>query len=309
MEQPGSVTKVIQLADGRDLAWLEVGDPEGTPVMAFHGAPGRGMEFALYHSTALRCGVRLIAVDRPGYGHSSHQPNRRLSDWPRDISQLGDHLGLERFGVIGHSAGGPHALACARFLSNRLLGCGVLSGLAPPAGTSLTDGMLLSNRIQSAMYRYWPRDFDWIAVGIWALTVPVLAPLLRRSRQHAERDVDRMMRRMLPPCDLSVVSRPEVRSIFVAESVAFKCVTLRASVQDMAICMRDWEFDLHEIEMPIQIWQGDLDKNVPVSHGHRQAEAIPAANLHLCPGEGHWLLVDHMAEVLTAVTPEHGGEE
>jgi pimeloyl-ACP methyl ester carboxylesterase len=77
----------------------------------------------------------------------------------------------------------------------------------------------------------------------------------------------------------------------------------------MAICMRDWGFDLHEIEMSVQIWQGDLDKNVPVSHGHRQAEAIPAANLHLCPGEGHWLLVDHMAEVLTAVASEHGGED
>jgi len=309
MEQPGSVTRVIQLADGRDLAWLEVGDPQGTPVMAFHGAPGRGMEFALHHATALRCGVRLIAVDRPGYGHSSHQPNKCLSDWPGDISQLGDHLGLERFGVMGHSAGGPYALACARFLSNRLFGCGVLSGLAPPARASLTEGMLLSNRIQSAIYRHWPHELDWIAVSFWALTVPVLAPLLRRSRQHAERDVDRMIRRMLPSCDLAVVSRPEVRRMLVAEAVTFKCVTLRASVQDMAICMRDWDFELAEIEMPVQIWQGDLDRNVPISHGHHQAEAIPQATLHLCPGEGHWLLVDHMAEVLTALASEHGGKE
>jgi len=169
--------------------------------------------------------------------------------------------------------------------------------------------MLLSNRIQSAIYRHWPHDLDWIAVGFWALTVPVLTPLLRRSRRHAERDVDRMMRRMLPPCDLSVVSRPEVRSTLVAEAMSFKCVTLRASVQDMAICMRDWEFDLHEIEMPVQIWQGDLDRNVPVSHGHRQVEAIPRATLHLCPGEGHWLLVDHMSEILAAVASEDGGEE
>ncbi len=95
----------------------------------------------------------------------------------------------------------------------------------------------------------------------------------------------------------------------MAEAVAFKCVTLRASVLDMAICMRDWEFDLREIEMPVQIWQGDLDKNVPVSHGRHQAEAIPAAILHLCPGEGHWLLIDHMAEVLTAVASEHSGQQ
>ena len=95
----------------------------------------------------------------------------------------------------------------------------------------------------------------------------------------------------------------------MAESAAFTCVTLRASVQDMAICMRDWEFKLAEIEMPVEVWQGDLDRNVPISHGHHQAEAIPSSTLHLCPGEGHWLLVDHMAEVLTAVASEHGGEE
>jgi pimeloyl-ACP methyl ester carboxylesterase len=309
MDQPGSVTSVIQLADGRDLAWLEVGDPKGIPVMAFHGAPGSGLEFALHHQAALRCGVRLIALDRPGYGHSSYQPKRCLSDWPRDIGQLGDHLGLERFGVIGHSAGGPHALACARFIPNRLLACGVLSGLAPLAGAPLAKDTLLANRIQASVYRHWPHNLDWIAVGFWGAMVPVLAPLLGRSRHHAERDFDRMMRRTLPSCDLSVVSRPEVRSTLVAEAMTFKCVTLRASVQDMAICMRDWEFNLAEIEMPVQIWQGDLDRNLPVSHGYHLAEAIPIATLHLCPGEGHWLFVDHMAEVLAAVASVHDGRE
>ncbi len=131
-------TRVIQLADRRDLAWMEVGDPGGTPVIALHGSPGRGTDFAVYHATALKCGVRVIGVDRPGYGHSAYHPRRSLSDWPDDVSQLAYHLGLERFGVIGHSAGGPHALACARFLSRRLLGCGVLSGLhRRPAHRSL----------------------------------------------------------------------------------------------------------------------------------------------------------------------------
>ena len=95
----------------------------------------------------------------------------------------------------------------------------------------------------------------------------------------------------------------------MAEAMTFNCVRLRASVQDMAICMRDWGFQVAEIETPVQVWQGDLDRNVPVSRGYHQAEAIPIPTLHLCPGEGHWLFADHMAEVLTAVASAHDGQE
>jgi len=302
MSELGVETKVVPLADGRLLAWIEVGNPDGTPIFAFHGAPGRGFEFAMHHSVASGCGVRLIAVDRPGYGLSSPHPGRTLFDWPRDIEQLGDHLGLERFGVIGHSAGGPHALTCARVLPGRLLGCGVLSGLAPQAESPITDGMLLSNRIQTAVYRHWPRSLDGIAVGLWLLTKPVVGPLLASGRRHPERDVDRMVQRFLPECDQAVVSRPDVRKVLVAEAAAFNSTTLRASFQDMALGIRDWGFDPSEIAIPVHIWQGDLDNNVPVAHGQYLAKTIPLATLHLCPGEGHWLLVDHMAEALSIVT-------
>ncbi len=294
-------TRVIQLADRRDLAWMEVGDSGGTPVIALHGSPGRGTDFAVYHATALKCGVRVIGVDRPGYGHSAYHPRRSLSDWPDDVSQLAYHLGLERFGVIGHSAGGPHALACARFLSRRLLGCGVLSGFAPQARTPITEGMLLSNRIQTALYRHWPSNLDGVALGMGLLAIPLVAPMLRHARRHPEREVDRMMRQMLPECDAVVVSRPEIHANLVAEAATFNYETLRTSIQDMAICIRDWGFELQDIETPIHIWHGELDRNVPVAHAHGQESTIPSATLHLCAGEGHWLLVDHMAEVLRVV--------
>jgi pimeloyl-ACP methyl ester carboxylesterase len=294
-------TRVIKLADRRDLAWIEVGDPGGIPVVALHGSPGRGADFAVYHATASKCGVRVIAVDRPGYGHSAYQPRRCLSDWPGDVTQLADHLGLERFGVIGHSAGGPHALACARFLPRRLLGCGILSGLAPQARTPMTQGMLLSNRIQTALYRSWPPILDGVAVGMGLLAIPLVAPMLRLARRQPEREVDRTMRQMLPECHAAVVSRPEIHASLVAEAATFNCGTLRSSIQDMALCIRDWGFELQDIETPIHIWHGELDRNVPVTHAHSEASAIPSATLHLCAGEGHWLLVDHMAEVLPVV--------
>jgi pimeloyl-ACP methyl ester carboxylesterase len=294
-------TKLVRLADGRVLAWVELGAATGVPVMAFHGSPGSGWGFSPFHSTAADGGVRLIAVDRPGYGTSTHHPARRLADFPADVEQLADHLGLDRFAVIGHSAGGPHALACARFLPDRLLGCGVLSGFAPQSRTALTDGMMLTNRIQTAVYRHWPRRLDGVAAGLWRLALPLMVPLFRLGRRHRDRDVDRMLRRMLPACDLAVVSRPEIRQILVEEAAAFNSATVRTSVQDMAICIREWGFGLEDIDTPVHVWHGELDRNIPVAHARALAATIPNPTLHLCPGEGHWLLADHMAQVLHLV--------
>jgi pimeloyl-ACP methyl ester carboxylesterase len=106
---------------------------------------------------------------------------------------------------------------------------------------------------------------------------------------------------MLPECDAAVVKRPEIHANLVADAATFNYGTLRTSIQDMAICIRHWGFELQDIETPIHLWHGELDRNVPVAHAHAQVAAIPSATLHLCPGEGHWLLVDHMAEILSVV--------
>ena len=73
--------------------------------------------------------MRLIAPDRPGYGQSSYDPNRRLVDWPRDVEAIARQLDLSHFGVFGVSGGGPHAAVCARALGERLLGAAIVSGV------------------------------------------------------------------------------------------------------------------------------------------------------------------------------------
>lgn len=303
--QPSSNTGVLQLEDGRRLAWIEIGDPKGLPVLAFHGSPGVGTLFTLFHAVATQCGVRLIAPDRPGYGSSSFQPKRRLRDWPSDVRQLASHLGAERFAVIGHSAGGPHALACARFLPERVLGCGILSGVASQAETRMTEGMMTINRIQVAVYRHWRPSFDAVAAGLWWLTKPIAEPALMYGRRHPDRGLDRMLT-MMPVPDVAVMSRPDVRAELLAEAAGFTSAVLRTSVQDMAIGFRDWGFRLEDISLPVHFWHGELDRNVPVSHAYYQARSIPGAALHLCTDEGHWLLADHMAEILDTVTREPG---
>lgn len=98
---------------GRRIAFSQFGDPLGTPLIYAHGFPSSRREAWLVHAAACEVGARIISIDRPGYGDSEPAPERRLSDWPEDVLCVADQLGLECFGLIGVSGGGPYVLACA----------------------------------------------------------------------------------------------------------------------------------------------------------------------------------------------------
>jgi pimeloyl-ACP methyl ester carboxylesterase len=98
----------VRAADGRTLAYAETGDPDGAPVFYFHGLPGSRSDFdtSIGQEALPGASVRLIGVDRPGFGASDFQPGRRYDDWPADVATVADELGIDRFGVLGYSAGG-----------------------------------------------------------------------------------------------------------------------------------------------------------------------------------------------------------
>jgi len=290
----------MRLDDGRDLAWFEVGAPRGVPVFVFHGSPGRSFEFSIYDQVARRVKVRLISLDRPGYGHSTYKPRRKLGDFGSDIRQFADHLGVDTFSVLGHSGGGPHALACARFLPERVRRCAVVSGVAPPGRANMTEGMMLTNRMQWVLYSRWPAKLDGLAATLGWLVAPVLAAFLKYGLRHPETRLDGFAK-MLPACDAEVVARPEIRAQLVAEAREFSLPTARTAIQDMALCIRPWDFSLADIDVVVDIWHGDRDRNVPLAQGQELARTIPNASLHECVGEGHWLVVDHMEEILIAL--------
>jgi pimeloyl-ACP methyl ester carboxylesterase len=191
---------VLELADGRELAWIEYGTPDGVPVAAFHGSPGTRHFFAPQAETAARKGVRLICPDRPGYGHSTFDPGRTYKSWARDVVQLVDHLGLDRFAVLGYSSGGPNAAACARFLAERLVGCAIVSGPAPPDAKISKRGMLSINRVGQRVAVVAPR---------------LMSVLYGAALRQAQRTPDKAlawMHRTLPPCDVVVIELPGINA-------------------------------------------------------------------------------------------------
>ena len=121
----------VTLKDGRTLGFAEYGDPKGEPLLEFHGCPSCRFEARSYDEAGKKLGVRVISIDRPGFGISTFVKGYRTVDWPADVIEFADALGLNRFSVAGISSGSPYALACARFIPERLHGCSVVSGLPP----------------------------------------------------------------------------------------------------------------------------------------------------------------------------------
>ncbi len=279
-------TRVMVLADGRGLAWMDLGAPDGAPVMAFHGTPGSRLQLALGDAPARAVGVRLLVPDRPGYGLSTYQRRRSLAGWADDVVQLADHVGLERFAVMGVSGGGPHAAACARYLPERVSAAGIVSGVAPLAARASEAGMTPIDVLLARVSRRVP-----------ALARPLFAAQAALDRRWPER-VLTMMERELGPADAATLRRPEVRAAFLSDMRSASRSTGAAIARDYALFVRDWGFRLDDITVPVHLWHGDADRDVPVVQARRQAEAIPGAVLHVVPGEGHLLLASRLGEIL-----------
>ena len=129
-QTPAAPSFTVRLLDGRVIAIEEYGDPGGPTVLYFHGWPASRLEAGLIPDLP----VRVLALDRPGYGRSSPHPGRTLLDWPRDVADVADRLGLERFHVVGLSGGAPYAVACAYALPHRVRGVALVCPVPPAHG-------------------------------------------------------------------------------------------------------------------------------------------------------------------------------
>ena len=284
-----AATLVANLPDGRQLSWLELGNPTGPAAFVFHGTPGSRLQLSFNDRAIGAAGVRFIAPDRPGYGHSTYQPGRRLTDWPSDVRVLADHLQIERFSVIGISGGGPHAAACARLLGDRVDALGIVSGVGPISEINSEGG---AGRVADVISNLARRSHYWI--------VPPLALTSAMARLWPEAAL-RISSRQMPAVDLAVLARPEVTAAFVEERRCSSSTRAFAFAQDIALFVQDWGFRLEDIKVPAQIWHGTHDHNVPFAHGQYLAERIRGSTLHRCEGEGHLLAVDRTTEILRSV--------
>jgi len=268
----------IELPGGRVLGVGEYGDPAGQPVFYFHGWPGSRLEAGLIAPTAERLAVRVLALDRPGYGISTSDPLRRIHDWPRDVEAVADALGLDRFGVFGVSGGGPYALACAVALAPRLTRVAVVCGLGPMLESGAATGMSRTRRLISALLRFSPR-----------LSTPFHYLAMKRLRHREEEMVQELAEDLTGP-DKEILADPAVRRALIATFQEALRPGGHGWARDLRLYFEPWGFHPHAIPGEIAFFHGEQDQIVPAEMSRRLAATIPHARLHLFPQEGHYSL-------------------
>lgn len=285
---PDVLDRQLTLADGRALAYRDVGDRDA-PAVVFN--PGF-MGCRLTGPATPGVGVRVVTPDRPGIGRSDPKPGRRLLDWPADVAALADHLGLDRFAVLGHSAGGPYALASAHLLGSRITTVGVACGFAPFDRPDATVGM------NPRMARAAPglRRAPWMA-RLFANSLP------RQYRRDPERAFQRQFGRDLPPTDAAALAaNHEARRVLLDAAVeATRQGTAPLATEMQLTFARPWGFDPAAITTPTRLWYGADDTLTPAPMGQFLHQAIRDSELTVEPAHGHMLLFETWAEIITAL--------
>jgi pimeloyl-ACP methyl ester carboxylesterase len=239
------------------------------------------MIWMLCDEAARRHGVRIIAVDRPGFGGSDPRPGRSVLDWAADVEQVADQLHLGRFGVVAISGGGAYAAATAWKHPDRVTVLGLFSVIGPLDRPGALAGTNRPVRLAYGMARRTP----------WLLRQFVRL-LARDATRNPERAISRI-ERTRPPEDRAVVARPEVRRVLLA-NLPNQFRDPDTVVHEFRLAVRPWGFPLADIVVPTHLWQGERDDVHTPAMAQFLARAIPGAELSLEPTFATFTYLDHL---------------
>lgn len=279
----------MRLTDDRWLGYAEYGDPHGSALFLFHGQPGNRLFRPPHDDLTASYNVRLIVPDRPGYGLSTHYPQRTLLDWPEDLLQLAGFLELDRFCVLGFSGGGPYALACAYAIPGNLQRVVLVSSAPPLYLPQYRKDAPLLLRINYILSRFAPSWMHLFFRLYWRSSRRDPSAFLAAAGRHAA----------VP--DQHILDQRDVHEMLISVWQENLRLDSRGYVQDAIILMGPWGFELDEIDYPITIYQGEVDSNIPPQWGISLAESLPDAHLNLVPEAGHFLLFKYWKEILATL--------
>ena len=273
----------IVLPDGRKLGYAEYGVANGSPVLFFHGAPGSSHIHADLAAIAAQNNVRLIAVDRPGYGLSDPQPNRTILCFADDVDILTNSLGVKRFSIIGFSAGSPYPLACAYKFPDKVTKIALAGSLAPITEPGVMEGMSPAARDIYALAQSNP---DGLRTTLAAVAPSANALLGAMSASASDWD----------------------RKILHARSTEFELEYTQAllggvegMVSDFILNSGNWGFPINACKAEVHLYTGSLDQNTPPSMTEYLSRELTNSYRHLFQNEGHFILYNHWEEILKAV--------
>jgi pimeloyl-ACP methyl ester carboxylesterase len=269
--------------DGRTLVYTVTGPEDGLPVVVHHGTPGSAHANQDWLRASAAHGLRLVTYERGGYGGSDRQPGRQVADCAADVALILDAIGADVCITEGRSGGGPHALACAALLPDRVLAAACVAGVAPYAADGV--GGLPLDAWLAGMGEENVQEFQAALQGEAVLRPfhEAMLPALRSAERDA---VVQAMSTLLPPVDLAAFSG-ELAQDLVASFARSLEPGVDGWLDDDMMFTRAWGFSLDSIRIPVAVWQGSEDLMVPFAHGQWLAAHVSGAEVHLLQGEGH----------------------
>jgi pimeloyl-ACP methyl ester carboxylesterase len=285
----GSATsQVLTLPGGRTVGLAVYGDPDGYPVLAFHGTPASRLMYRLGNAAARAHGLRLIAPDRPGYGLSSSDATPTLTARTAVNIAMADALNLDRFAVLGISGGAPFATALASRLGERVSALALVSPMGPVADY-VAEGNAPLPLLQRRFYLKLSqrgrllRPLAGLAAAVVRAT-PAISVRLFRTAARGE--------------DSRILSQRDAASNLVAMTNEALRQGSDGALADFAMFGRPWGVDYAAITAPSALWIGTADGIVPVPVAIYLARRIPGCRLITLPGAAHFWIMEHTAEVL-----------
>ena len=276
-------TSAVTLADGRQLAFREYGDPSGLPVIFYHGGlNSRAFEAAWdkTHDITAAAGVRLLALDRPGYGFSSFDEGRsgysangaELGELLAQVEGLGDGAGVA---VLGYSSGGPNALAAAHNLAE------AVEGKAPVTvvGMVSPDGPYVDMDL--------PRNFP----HSMPITPEECGPAAEKMAEGLRHSYEAMS------------GRPDRHAMLMADLTEATRQGTKASAQDTLLERTAWDFKLEDVnpQLRVLLWQGEADEDVPPDVARHIESRLPNVEATFLEGESHSMIRRQWGAILAAL--------
>jgi pimeloyl-ACP methyl ester carboxylesterase len=235
-------------------------------------------------------GLRVIAPDRPGMGQSDFQPNRGLSDWPKDVTALADALGLKQFAVMGNSGGGPYVAVCAARIPERVRAAVIVSGGWRMDWPEAKDNLPFVNRL----------------VMVFADKAPFMLRLILKSMaamSQGEREKElAQLKKRVPPADYAAFEQPGRVEAFGQGIRECMRQGTKGPAWDMKLYVREFDFRLDEIRMPLKLFHGEQDTNAPLAMVRRAMSELLSAQLVTYANEAHLsTLCNHIDEIAEAL--------
>jgi pimeloyl-ACP methyl ester carboxylesterase len=274
-------TTEVHTGDGRRVEVLHTQITGRTAAVVHNGTPSGLTAWPWFLELADAASLDVVMCNRPGYGASSPRPGRSVAEIADDTRAVLDHLGVESFVSLGISGGGPHAFADGARLGGRCSGVVDVAGLAPPDldGLDFAAGMGDDNRALFEAAAGGPDALQTIAAAYQAVMADVSAEAMLAAAPA-----------LFPAVDAAALEGPHGRALaeFFASMISAAFTSGTAGlIDDMVALTTPWGFGLDDVSVPVVVWHGELDENVPVAHGRAIADALATATTHFQPEHGH----------------------